>query len=239
VPTFSSAAEGFEWLMQGDARRWMVVREKDVAQLNSLYRKHAASAAVAAGGSAIDGSVGRGPSNLPVLDARSSEILLVSNQIRPGEVSQNPFRDFLPDVRPQPRFRVDANLGDQLECLGWEIATPEGRVVETISPGQSYVFSIYYEVIRPLSGAWETFIHIDGYRRRFNGDHKTLEGKYPCSLWRPGDYVADRYPFRLDPNFTPGTYQAFFGLFLGSRRLEVKRGLHDEDRVRGGSVVVR
>ena len=71
------------------------------------------------------------------------------------------------------------------------------------------------------------------------GDHKTVQGKYPLHLWRPGDYIADLHPFRLDPNFTPGTYQVFNGLFIGSRRLEVKRGHHDQNRLRGGSIKVR
>jgi len=234
VEAFDSATDGFRWLNASTERRFLAVREKDLAQLNSLYRKRRA----VRGGEA-DASIGAGPGNLPVLDARSSEILLVSNQLRAGEVSHNPFADCVLDVRPQASHPMDSNLGGRLEVLGWEITDPDGRLVDTMSPGGSYVFRIYYEVLRPMSSAWETFIHIDGQHRRFNGDHPTLGGRYPARLWRPGDYIADIHPFRLDPNFTPGTYQVFFGLFLGSRRLEVERGPNDDDRLRAGSIQVQ
>jgi hypothetical protein len=36
-----------------------------------------------------------------------------------------------------------------------------------------------------------------------------------------------------------GTYQVYFGLYSGSRRLAVKRGPHHDDRVQGGPIVVR
>ena len=74
---------------------------------------------------------------------------------------------------------------------------------------------------------------------RFNGDHKTLDAKYPFHLWRVGDYIADIYEFTLEPNFTPGRYHVYYGLFMGARRLEVKRGRHDEDRLDAGSLEVR
>jgi hypothetical protein len=175
---------------------------------------------------------------LPVLDATSSEILLVSNRLRPGEESQNPFDAWVLSERPSPAVQVDGNFAGQLEVLGWEVTTPGGAVVRSIAPGRSYDFRIYYEVVKNISGAWETFLHIDGYRRRFNGDHKTLEGKYPLHLWRPGDFIADIHRFRLEPNFTPGNYHVFFGLFIGNRRLDVKRGKHDDDRLRAGTIVV-
>jgi 4-amino-4-deoxy-L-arabinose transferase-like glycosyltransferase len=238
VRAFSSATAGFTWLMSGTERRWMVVRQGDLAQLNSLYRRKTAAAGHGPAAK-LDGSVPGRVHNLPVLDAPSSEIFLVSSRLEDGERNRNPFGKWLLESRPEPAHKVDGNLGGQLEALGWETTTPEGMVVDAISPGQQYVFRIYWEVVRAISGNWETFVHIDGYRRRFNGDHKTLEGQYPFHLWRPGDMIADLHSFRLDPNFTPGTYQVFYGLFSGSRRLEVKRGDHDEDRLRAGTIVVR
>jgi hypothetical protein len=82
-------------------------------------------------------------------------------------------------------------------------------------------------------------VHIDGYQRRYNGDHPTLDGKYPLNLWRTGDYVADSAEFTLEPNFTAGKYNVYFGLFIGSRRLEVKRGRHSDNRINAGHLDVR
>ncbi|HEY4159480.1 MAG TPA: hypothetical protein VGM29_15330, partial [Polyangiaceae bacterium] len=101
------------------------------------------------------------------------------------------------------------------------------------------VFVIYYHVHAALSGNWETFIHIDGQARRFNGDHPTLHGKYPFNLWRVGDYIADRDEFSLEPNFGAGDYQVYFGLFSGNKRLEVRRGPAQENRLQAGVLHVR
>ena len=54
-------------------------------------------------------------------------------------------------------------------------------------PGRKYHIRLYYKVLATIAGEWETFIHIDGFHRRFNGDHKTLGGKYAFNLWQVGD----------------------------------------------------
>ena len=222
VPTFNNAPTAFEWLMEGKERRWIVTRASDLPQLNSMYRGRS-----------------KPPTNLPVLDARSSEILLVSNRLAPGEKSQNPFDAWILDQAPHPANPLNANFGNQLDNVGWEVTTPDGKVVDSVVPGKPYQFRIYYKVVTPISGNWETFIHIDGFQRRYNGDHPTLEGKYPLHLWRVGDYVTDIHEFTLEPNFTPGEYSVFYGLFIGSRRLEVKRGRQNDNRLEAGRLRVR
>ena len=60
------------------------------------------------------------------------------------------------------------------------------------------------------------------------------------ALWLPGDVLEDVYEFQLEPNFTPGTYTVFFGLFVGETRLKVKSGPTDGDnRINGGAVRVQ
>jgi hypothetical protein len=216
----------------------MLVRQKDLAELNSLYRRGKQSAGEEQP-SIPDAGRAPGSGNLPVLDARSSEILLVSNLLRAGEQDQNPFREWVLSERPSPARTVHGSFGGQLETIGWEVRTERGQVVEALVPGQLYTFRIYYEVLKPIAGNWETFIHIEGRQRRFNADHKTLGGRYPFRLWHPGDFIADIHRFRLDPNFAPGRCQVYYGLFVGSRRLEVTRGRHDQDRLRAGTISVR
>lgn len=222
VPTFENANAAFTWLVQDAARRWLVVKSSDLPQLNSLYRGQPSA-----------------PGNVPVLDARSSEILLLSNQLAPGEKNENPFAEWVLDQPPNPTVKMDANLGGQLDVVGWEVTDMSGRPVDSVVPQKQYQFRIYYKVVASISGNWETFIHIDGYQRRFNGDHQTLENKYAFHLWRVGDHIVDVYPFALEPNFTPGDYEVFFGLFIGSRRLEVKKGRHNDNRLEAGRIRVR
>ena len=222
VTSFRSPEEAYRWLLEPGGRRFLVLRADGLASLNARYRSRVSKTA-----------------NLPVLDAHSSEILLVSNQLRPGERNENPLDPFLLGAEPRPTHRLDANLGDQLDVLGWDVTDLDDRPVKDIVPQRRYRFVIYYRVVARISGAWETFVHIDGFQRRFNGDHKTLDGRYGFALWQVGDFIADRHEIELEPNFTPGTYQVFFGLYAGSRRLSVKRGAHHEDRVQGGPLVVR
>jgi 4-amino-4-deoxy-L-arabinose transferase-like glycosyltransferase len=222
VVSFRGQEEAYRWLLEPGGRRFLVLRADDLAGLNSRYRARVS-----------------GKSNLPVLDAHSSEILLVSNQLRPGERSDNPLDAYLLREAPRPTRQLDANLGEKLDVLGWDVTDLDDRPVRDVVPSRRYRFVIYYRVVARISGAWETFVHIDGFQRRFNGDHKTLDGRYAFALWQVGDFIADRHEIELEPNFTPGTYQVYFGLYSGSRRLAVKRGAHHEDRVQGGPLVVR
>jgi hypothetical protein len=220
VPTFDNPNSAFQWLSEERERRWLVVKASDLPQLNSLFR-------------------GLSNRNVPVLDARSSEILLLSNRLVDGETNENPLGKWVLDSPPAPTRQLDVNLGGQLDVLGWDVTDQQGRPLDAVVPGKKYDFRIYYKVVASISGNWETFIHIDGYQRRFNGDHQTLENKYAFHLWRVGDIIADIYPFSLEPNFTPGDYEVYFGLFIGNRRLEVKRGRHNDNRVEAGRLRVR
>ncbi len=185
VPSFDTAGHAFDWLMEGQQRRWLVIRQADLGTLNSLYRARQDP-----------------PRNLPVLDSSSSEIVLVSTQLG-GAENKNPLGAYVLEQTPQPKHPLDANLGDKLDVLGWDTLDLDGHPVDAVEAGRHYEFVIYYRVVQPINGSWETFIHVDGFQRRFNGDHPTLAGKYPFNLWRVGDFIADRSEFVLEPISAP------------------------------------
>jgi hypothetical protein len=131
-------------------------------------------------------------------------------------------------------------MEDKLQVLGFDITDDRGRLVEAVTPSKKYHMKTYFKVLAPLQSDWEMFIHIDGFHRRHNGDHKPAEGKYPTSLWTKGDVIVDDYEFSLEPNFSPGGYTVYFGLFLGDTRLKVTSGPADGDnRVNGGTLRVQ
>ncbi len=74
IQSFPNANEAFDWLMAGPGRRWLVIRQNDLAVLNAGFRAQSPE-----------------HGNLPVLDATSSEVLLASNRLAPGETNQNPL----------------------------------------------------------------------------------------------------------------------------------------------------
>lgn len=215
----------FEWLMAGEpaSRRFLAVRADELPRLNRTFRERS----------------GNGE-NLPVLDARSSQILLVASSLRDGEKNQNPLDKIVLTQAPKPQRKLEANLEDKLLVLGYDITDPSGRPVDFVSPGKKYHQRTYFKVLAPVQTDWEMFIHIDGFHRRHNGDHKVTNGKYPMSLWLKDDVVVDDHEFTLEPNFTPGPYTNYFGLFLGETRLKVKSGPTDgENRVNGGPLRVQ
>jgi 4-amino-4-deoxy-L-arabinose transferase-like glycosyltransferase len=223
VKIFTDAQAAYNWLTETmSERRWLGVRNEDLGKLNSLYRAGAGAKA-----------------SLPVLDARSGQILLVSNKLLTSEGSQNPYGNVVFDKEPPIGNRLEANLQDLLLSLGWDITDTAGERVTYIVPARKYRIRLYYKVLAPLKTEWETFVHIEGQNRRFNGDHKTLQGKYPLSLWQPGDYIVDEHEFSLEPNFAPGNYALRYGLFSGDTRLKVQTGPQEDNRILAGTIAVQ
>ncbi len=223
--SFTDTGSAYRWLMEAPSgkRRYLAMRADELARLNAMFREHA-----------------QPRTNLPVLDARSSQILLVASALLPGEKNQNPLDKILLDGPPKPHHALDVNMEDKLQVLGYDITDGNGKMVSTVAPGRKYRMRTYYKVLAPITTEWEAFIHIDGFRRRHNGDHKPLEGKYPFALWLTDDYIVDDYEFQLEPNFTPGSYTIYFGLFVGETRLKVKSGPSDgENRVIAGALHVQ
>ena len=60
------------------------------------------------------------------------------------------------------------------------------------------------------------------------------------TLWLKDDLILDDHEFTLEPNFTPGSYSLFLGLFAGDTRMRVKSGPSDgENRINGGMLRVQ
>jgi hypothetical protein len=206
-----------------EQRRWLLLGAKDLGALNQLYRQSTTP-----------------PRNLPILDAISSEVLLASNQLTPDEMDENPLSKWVLPERPTPAHPLDVDLNGQLRCLGWALTDPNGAAVAEARTGEPYVFRIYYEVLASVSEDWKTFIHIDNNRRRYNGDHNTLEGKYPFRFWKKGDFVMDAHRVEFEPYFAGATYEVYFGLYTyGENRMPVKNGQHSANRIAGGPLVIR
>lgn len=222
-PSFSDAPAAFAWLMGGGGqRRFLAVKADELPRLNQLYREQS-----------------RPRENMPVLDARSSQILLVASS-PVGEKADNPLDKIVTASPPQPQRRLDVNMDDKLQVLGLDLVDLAGRPVDFVSPGKKYRLRTYYRVLAPVGAEWEAFIHIDGFRRRHNGDHKPAGGKYPMSMWLKDDVVMDDHEFALEPNFSPGAYTLYFGFFLGETRMRVKSGPSDGDnRVNAGPLRVQ
>ncbi|MBX3227234.1 MAG: glycosyltransferase family 39 protein [Labilithrix sp.] len=218
-------ASAYEWLAAAEpgTRRFAAVRADELGRLNRTYRER----------------TGTGQ-NLPVLDARSSQIILVASSLAEGEKNQNPLGRIILSAPPaKVQRRLDANLEDKLAVLGYDIVDANGRMVESVSPGKKYHMRTYLKVLQNIGQEWQMFIHIDGFHRRHNGDHVVCEGKYPMTQWLKDDLLMDDHEFSLEPNFSPGPYTVYFGFFIGETRLKTKTGGDNENRVNGGTLRVQ
>ena len=222
--TLANGEAAYKWLTGGSGqRRCLALKSEELPKLNQMWREHAEPR-----------------TNLPILDARSSQILLAASSLEPKDHNDNPLNEMLLASPPHPQRNIDANMEDKLEVIGIDLLDDRGHPADTINPGKPYHLKTYYRVLGPVTTEWEAFIHIDGYHRRHNGDHKPMNGKYPMSLWLPGDLLMDDHEFKLEPNFTPGKYTIYFGLFVGDTRLKVKSGPNDGDnRINGGPINVQ
>jgi hypothetical protein len=197
-----------------------VIASADLAKLNSQYRAQSTP-----------------PANLPVADARSSEILLVSN--RPGEAKDtNPLASIVLNEKPTVAHEVDASFEDELDLIGWEVIGADGRPTDVLSTGGTYHFRIYYLVRQKVTGNWKTFIHLDG-TDRINLDHDTVRDRYAMSLWNKGDFIVDDHEFTVVRGQAAGKYSVNFGLFQGTRRKKVTRGTHSDNRLSVGEIEIR
>jgi hypothetical protein len=225
IEPVTTAAAAQRWLNQpageGEpARRWLVLRAKDLPELNSLFRETRHE-------------------NLPVLDASSGAILLASNEL--GRAKNANWLEAY--VRSAPGFiqhPVTATFEGSIVALGWDVVDADGKLVDYVVPQRSYQLRFYYRVDQRVTKNYKGFVHVDGaQQRRHNADHDVVRGQYPVSLWRPGDVVMDDVELVLEPNFSPGRYTVFFGFFQGSNRFQVTDGPHQDNRVDGGALVVR
>ncbi len=223
--SFNDATSAYRWLSAGGTqRRCLALKAEELPKLNQLWRQRPEEPRA----------------NVPVVDAKSSQILLAASTLGANEKNENPLSQYVLQAPPHPWRRIEANLEDKIEVLGIDLVDDSERLVESVTAGREYHLRTYYKVLAPVTTEWEAFVHIDGYHRRHNGDHKPLGGKYPMSLWLPGDILVDDSDFKLEPNFTPGTYDIYFGLFVGDTRLKVIKGPNDgENRINGGELRVQ
>jgi hypothetical protein len=226
VTNLATPEAAHAWLKAGGSnRRFIAMRGEELSKLNKLYRE-----------------ASQPRQNLPVLDARSSQVLLVASSLNPGEANANPLSQWLMTEPPLIAKPMKAVLDDKLEVLGYDLLDAKDNKVDYLTMGKPTRIRFYFRVLEALDRDWEAFIHIDRDALRYNGDHKAMQGKYPMTSWLKGDVVVDDHKVELGPNFSSGKYKLYFGFFPGGDgpRMKVLSGPSDGDnRVFGGDIRIQ
>jgi hypothetical protein len=228
VRPLADAASASTFLLTGGAapRRWLALRRDDLPALNALVRA-------------------REHRNADVLAGGEGGVVLVASARLPGEpAGEGSLDDLILSAAPPLAHPLEAQLGDSLVALGWDLWDGAGAApLEALVPLRSQRLRFYYRAVGHLDDAYCSFVHIDGQGRRFNAEHREFH-RYPLRFWQAGDVLMDEFEVGLGGNFTPGDYALRYGFDRlpcdGKGRLPVKSGPHDSDgRIDGGLLHVR
>ena len=199
------------------SRRWVVMPDKELAQLNLDHRK-------------------RSQRHLFVVPTDSARFLLVTNQAVQGYTNANFIADTVLSNAPEVEHRVGADFDGKVELVGYNLGLPAG---DSVGAGQKFTVTWIWHAKHNAIGSYRVFLHIDGHGRRLNGDHIPVDERYPVKNWRAGDFIVDEQSLKVPADYPPGDYAMMIGLFSGSKRLTVKTKHDGENRVRAGTLTVR
>ncbi len=189
--------------------------------------------------------------NIPVLDARSSRLVLVSNKLKKDEKDENFIAELIVEGEAKPQYKISKEVNGkpvnpvfdgQLEMIGYDLDRAPGKDgLVAYKWGEKATFTYYFRVLKRMPGNQKIFLHVDHPGVRINGDHQPNDGVFPTNYWMKGDVVKSVHPLEIESYSTPGKYSIHFGFFLGSKRAKVSpKALQDgQNRVSLGDIRVR
>jgi len=150
--------------------------------------------------------------------------------------------DAVSQMPTKPRRPLDVVpgvvLGDVVAVRGADLPDV------ALTRGKRLPVALHLGVNGTVDGDWQVFLHIDaqGGNFRIHGDHWPLRGQYKSGLWRPGEFLIDRWEGTVPMDAPTGIYDVWAGLYRGDERLEITAGdpkVHDGDnRVNVGSITI-
>lgn len=140
-----------------------------------------------------------------------------------------------------PQFPSEAVIHERsgtgsVRYLGMDVdpRTPERGAVVTVTH--------YFEVVRPMIGAYDVFVHGElpgGGGRALVADHAPVVGRAPTRTWKAGEIWADPHRVKIPEDVGTGTIELFVGLFKGKERLTVEApagGQDGSNRIRAATL---
>ena len=105
---------------------------------------------------------------------------------------------------------LDANLGGQVELLGYDLS--QGAV----SPGETVTLTLYWRALREMDESYTVFPHVVAPDGSILGqkDNPPVGGSYPTDLWLPGEVVVDVYEIPIAADAAPGEHALEVGLYI-------------------------
>ncbi len=153
---------------------------------------------------------------------------------------------------PPIQHQFSANLGDQVELLGYDLDSDELRA------GEAMHLTLYWRALDEMEVSYTVFVHLLDRENRIWGQRDSVPGNgtLPTTGWVKREVIADEYEFTVRPDAPPGEYLIEVGLYDAQtgqrlpvlskacpeprRRVEgpVLGGVAQEDRVLLNEIVV-
>jgi len=148
---------------------------------------------------------------------------------------------------PGPTHALDANLGDQIFLLGYDLgdeSSASGEAVLTVQPGGVIPLTIHWQALSSMERDFTVFLHLldEGDQIWGQADSQPDHGFYPTSFWDVGEIVLDRHEIPVDAPIPEGDYRLVAGVYVSDtgERLPVldERGQIKDDKVFLGVIKV-
>ncbi len=95
-------------------------------------------------------------------------------------------------------------------------------IPESHPAGKELPLTLYFQCVNKPTRDFKVFVHVEKEKIfRLRGDHTPVDGLYPVSKWKPGEYIKDTYKIDVPPDTRGGHLDIFVGLYQGNYRARV------------------
>jgi len=111
---------------------------------------------------------------------------------------------------------LTATLGDRVELLGYDLSS------DVVAPAETVTLTLTWRALTEMTADYTVFTHLLGPDGTMTGqqDRQPVGGRYPTTVWAPGEVVTDVYAIAVAAAAAPGAHRLEVGMYdaeTGSR----------------------
>ena len=112
----------------------------------------------------------------------------------------------------------DGSPRDVVELVGYtldDVASTRVEATRVVRPGEAVRLTLVWRCLREMETSYTVFTHLldEGQQIRGQQDNPPVGGRYPTTLWVPGEVIVDEYAIAVRPGAPPGSYLVEVGLY--------------------------
>jgi hypothetical protein len=110
---------------------------------------------------------------------------------------------------PTVRHPLEANLGDRVKFLGYDLDALPAR------PGDTLRLILYWQAMAEMDESYTVFTHLLDKDNLIRGQKDSLPvgGTLPTSCWVKDEIIVDEYEIPIQPDAPPGQYVIEIGMY--------------------------